>query len=81
MVTPGSMEASPNPDPFGREPFRHPAVANIDKLNTTQPQDIVSKEKLAKLALEVGLLEVIRWKPRMVRGLNGAVCGSGVCRS
>ncbi|KAL2262649.1 hypothetical protein VTK26DRAFT_574 [Humicola hyalothermophila] len=72
MVRPAPAQATPDPDPFGREPFRHPALANLDKLNVTQPQDLVSKEKLAKLAIDVGLLEVIRWKPRMPENLDAS---------
>jgi large subunit ribosomal protein L15 len=67
MVTPASGQGSPRPDPFGREPFQHSALANVDKLHTRQPQSVVSKERLAKLAIDVGLAEVTRWKPRMVR--------------
>jgi large subunit ribosomal protein L15 len=48
-------------------PFEHPALANVDKLSLRQPQDIIRKEKLAKLAVDIGLPEVIRWKPRLVR--------------
>ena len=66
MVTPVALEESPIQDPFGRQPFQHSALAKVDKLNARQPQDIASKEKLAKLAIEVGLPEVVRWKPRMV---------------
>jgi len=66
MVTPGSHQDAPTGDRLGREPFQHKALANVDKLNTRQPQDVASKDKLAKLAIDVGLAEVIRWKPRMV---------------
>ncbi|KXX75563.1 Ribonuclease 3 [Madurella mycetomatis] len=59
-------------DPFGREPFQHPALANVDKLNTRLPQDIAQKEKLAKLAIDIGLPEVIRWKPRLPENLQGS---------
>ncbi len=67
MVGPASAQGSPIPDPFGREPFHHSALDNVDKLNTRQPQGVASKERLAKLAIDVGLAEVTRWKPRMVR--------------
>ena len=67
MVMPAlAAQDSSIQDPFGREPFQHPALANVDKLNSRQPQDMVQKDKMAKLAMEVGLAEVIRWKPRMV---------------
>ncbi|KAL2019165.1 hypothetical protein VTK56DRAFT_10037 [Thermocarpiscus australiensis] len=70
LVTPASAPQSSPEDPFGRQSFQHPALANVDKLNTRQPQDIVSKEKLAKLAIDVGLPEVVRWKPRMPENLE-----------
>jgi large subunit ribosomal protein L15 len=66
LVSPATAAEHPIEDPFGREPFQHPALANIDKLNIRQPQDIAQKEKLAKLAIDIGLPEVIRWKPRLV---------------
>ncbi|KAK4195031.1 hypothetical protein QBC40DRAFT_289720 [Triangularia verruculosa] len=53
-------------DEHDREPFEHPALANVDKLYARQPRDVVSKEKIANLAVEVGLAEITRWKPRMV---------------
>ena len=58
-----------------REPFQHPALSNVDKLMTRQPMNIVTKEKLAKLAIDVGLAEVTRWKPKMV----GAQIRGGPC--
>ncbi|KAK3377434.1 ribonuclease-III-like-domain-containing protein [Podospora didyma] len=51
-------------DEFKRKPFTHPALANIDKLSVRHPQKIIDKEKLAKLVRDVGLMDVIRWKPR-----------------
>ncbi|KAK4239552.1 ribonuclease-III-like-domain-containing protein [Achaetomium macrosporum] len=70
MVTPASSREFP--DEFGREPFRHHALANVDKLNVRQPQNIASKENLRKLAIDVGLPEVIRWKPRMPENLESS---------
>ncbi|KAK4153665.1 ribonuclease-III-like-domain-containing protein [Chaetomidium leptoderma] len=72
MVTPTSTRDSPIQDQFGREPFQNSALANIDKLSTRQPQDIASKEKLAKLAMDVGLPEVTRWKPKMPENLEAS---------
>jgi hypothetical protein len=42
----------------------------VDKLNTKQPRDIIYKEKMAGLAMEIGLNQVVRWKPGKV-GLLG----------
>ncbi|KAG7288467.1 hypothetical protein NEMBOFW57_004820 [Staphylotrichum longicolle] len=71
MVTPAAAREAAE-DSFGREPFKHSALANVDKLNTRQPQTVVSKEKLAKLAIDVGLAEVTRWKPRMPENLEAS---------
>ncbi|KAK0668094.1 ribonuclease-III-like-domain-containing protein [Cercophora samala] len=57
-------------DEHDREPFQHPALANVDKLYARQPQDVISKEKIAKLAFDVGLGEITRWKPRMPENLQ-----------
>ncbi|KAK0742568.1 ribonuclease-III-like-domain-containing protein [Apiosordaria backusii] len=57
-------------DEHDREPFQHPALANVDKLYARQPRDVISKEKIAKLAVDVGLVEITRWKPRMPENLE-----------
>jgi large subunit ribosomal protein L15 len=53
-------------DEFDRQPFQHPAMEDVDKLTYRQPQQILQTEKLARLALDVGLGEVTRWKPKNV---------------
>ncbi|KAK3984430.1 ribonuclease-III-like-domain-containing protein [Cladorrhinum sp. PSN332] len=70
LVSPAPAEMFPLEDT--REPFEHPALANVDKLITKQPMTVVTKEKLAKLAIDVGLAEVTRWKPRMPDNLEGS---------
>jgi len=53
LITPTeSLPEVKHVDKFGREPFEHPALANVDKLNARQPADIIHKDKLAKLARE-----------------------------
>lgn len=59
-------------DPYGREPFSHPALDNVDKLTTAQPHHYASPEKLSRLARDVGLAAVVRWKPRMPDNLEGS---------
>jgi large subunit ribosomal protein L15 len=54
-------------DEFDRQPFEHPKLQSLDNLNVQGPKDIVGKEKLFQLGLEVGLIDVVRWKPRLVR--------------
>jgi len=61
-----SFPPSNVPDKYSREPFRSPALEMVDKLNTKQPRDIIYKEKMAGLAMEIGLNQVVRWKPGKV---------------
>ncbi|PHH88231.1 hypothetical protein CDD83_7807 [Cordyceps sp. RAO-2017] len=53
------------PDEFGRQPFEHPQLAPVDNLNAESPRDVVGKDKLYGLAHQVGLVAVMRWKPRI----------------
>ncbi|KAK7420195.1 hypothetical protein QQX98_002848 [Neonectria punicea] len=65
---PGSRVA----DEFERQPFEHPQLNAIDNLTVEGPRDIVGKEKLYDLAIDVGLIDVVRWKPRLVRKLKAS---------
>lgn len=49
-----------------REPFEPASLQKADKLSVVQPSDVLSVRKLHKLAVETGIAEVVRWKPRMV---------------
>ncbi len=66
MASPPATEA-PTADPYAREPFRHPALTNIDKLSQRQPKDVFSVDKIADFASQIGTTAVMRWKPRLVR--------------
>ncbi|KAM0549789.1 hypothetical protein ACHAPJ_009228 [Fusarium lateritium] len=57
-------------DEFERQPFEHPQLRSLDNLTTTGPRDIAGRESLSSLAAQVGLVDVVRWKPRMVRDLK-----------
>ncbi|KAK3954786.1 ribonuclease-III-like-domain-containing protein [Pseudoneurospora amorphoporcata] len=59
-------------DKYGRQPYSHAALANIDKLIYTQPIDIMDKTKLARMGVDLGLLTVMRWKPRMPEDLESS---------
>jgi large subunit ribosomal protein L15 len=59
-----SMVADPYADK--RQPFEDPALRSVDNLSESQPSDIFTLEKMTKLAIDTGLSEVVRWKPRMV---------------
>lgn len=53
-------------DPWKREPFQSPALANVDKLSVNRPQDHMSIQELARVGTKMGLDQVVRWKPRNV---------------
>lgn len=61
-------EAKVANDAFDRKPFEHPQLASIDNLAVEGPKDMAGKEKLYQLGIDVGLIDVVRWKPRLVRG-------------
>lgn len=56
------------PDEFERTPFEHPQLQSLDNLTMEGPRDVVGKDKLYHLAAHVGLIDVVRWKPRLVGG-------------
>ncbi|KAH6692526.1 RNase III domain-containing protein [Plectosphaerella plurivora] len=60
-------------DEHGREPFQHASLKGLNNFNAKLPQDIVTREKVEALAIDVGLDRVVRWKPR----LPGNLAGSG----
>ncbi|CCC11867.1 unnamed protein product [Sordaria macrospora k-hell] len=62
----------PAADKYGRQPYNHAALANIDKLIHTQPIDIMDKTKIARMGIDLGLLTVLRWKPRMPEDLESS---------
>ncbi|KAL2127974.1 hypothetical protein VTI74DRAFT_9911 [Chaetomium olivicolor] len=72
MVSQAPAQEPATPDQYGREPFQHRSLANVDKLSVRQPREVASKEKLTKLAMDVGLTEVVRWKPRMPENLESS---------
>lgn len=53
-------------DPWKRDHFQSPALANVDKLSVNRPQNFMSLQELAKVGQKTGLDEVMRWKPRNV---------------
>lgn len=67
VVAKEPLDGSRVPDDFERQPFENPQLQSVDNLNVEGPMDIAGKEKLYALGSEVGLLDVVRWKPRLVR--------------
>ncbi|KAF5021226.1 hypothetical protein F66182_6745 [Fusarium sp. NRRL 66182] len=65
---PGSTVA----DEYERQPFEHPKLQSLDNLTMEGPRDVAGREKLTGLAAQVGLIDVVRWKPRLVRDLKAS---------
>ena len=76
IVSKAPLKGSRTADEHGRTPFVHEQLASVDNLSVQGPKDVVGKEKLYALATNAGMLDVVRWKPRLVRLLIdiGHVC-------
>jgi large subunit ribosomal protein L15 len=61
-------------DPYGRTPFQHPALQGLDSLSTDAKSSMTDKKRLAALAKQYGLQEVLRWLPRKVRFQYPRLC-------
>ncbi|KAF7559476.1 hypothetical protein G7046_g4678 [Stylonectria norvegica] len=72
IVSKEPLEGNQPADAFEREHFEHPQLRSLDNLNVEGPRDIAGKEALSQLAMEVGLIDVVRWKPRLVRKLKAS---------
>ncbi|KAI0129993.1 RNase III domain-containing protein [Xylariales sp. AK1849] len=61
-------------DPFEgrREPFMDKALDTVDKLSALQPDGVFDLKKLQKLAVDTGISEVVRWKPRKPESLSAS---------
>ncbi|CAF3641070.1 unnamed protein product [Fusarium graminearum] len=62
--------SQPKKDKYNREPFTHPSLMSVDNLSTQGAKDIAGKSNLSALAADVGLIDVVRWKPRKVQKLK-----------
>ncbi|KAG6030031.1 hypothetical protein E4U41_000217 [Claviceps citrina] len=74
IVSKAPLPGSRQEDDLGRQPFEHEQLAAVDNLSVENPRDVVGKERLYKFASNMGLLDVVRWKPR----LPGNLITSGV---
>lgn len=54
-------------DKYGRMPFQHPALENLESITPAIKNQVLDKRRLAQLAMRYGLDTVIRWKPKQVR--------------
>ncbi|KAM0258694.1 hypothetical protein ACHAQJ_003702 [Trichoderma viride] len=72
IVSKEPLDGSILPDQFERKPLEDEQLLSVDNLNVMGPRDIVGKDKLYQLANNVGLLDVVRWKPRLPRRLESS---------
>ncbi|KAI0834698.1 ribonuclease-III-like-domain-containing protein [Hypoxylon sp. FL0890] len=74
IITSPPTYKGPENDPFAdrRQPFEDPDLRGVNNLSEKQPNDIFNLEKLAQFALDTGLAEVVRWKPRMPENIKGS---------
>ncbi|KAL2809760.1 ribonuclease-III-like-domain-containing protein [Aspergillus granulosus] len=70
VQSPANTTHPVTPDPYGREPFTHPALDGLSNLSVPTQQYLTSKQHLAKLAQEYELHEVLRWSPRKPHNLQ-----------
>ncbi|CAJ2507131.1 Uu.00g083170.m01.CDS01 [Anthostomella pinea] len=74
IITSPADYAQPENDPYAdrRQPYEDPALRSLDNLTNNQPNDLFTLDKLTKIALDTGLTEVVRWKPRMPENIKGS---------
>ena len=53
-------------DPFGRQPFEHPALQGIECLNGGARDFFTHHKHLSALAQQYGIQDVMRWVPKKV---------------
>ncbi|PNP79570.1 hypothetical protein FNYG_07186 [Fusarium nygamai] len=72
IVAQGPIGTPTFDDGFDRQPFVHSNLQSVDNLSVKGPKDVVGKERLSGLAAEVGLIDVVRWKPKQVQKLRAS---------
>ncbi|KAH7033584.1 RNase III domain-containing protein [Microdochium trichocladiopsis] len=74
ILTSPAQTVEPEADPYAhlRTPFEHPELRSLDNLTLNQPSDIFTFEKLAALAVDTGVADIVRWKPRMPENIQGS---------
>ncbi|OBT93048.1 hypothetical protein VE01_09009 [Pseudogymnoascus verrucosus] len=51
-------------DAYNREPFNHPSLEGLAKVQAVDLGDVLSKQRVGQLARSYGIDQVTRWKPR-----------------
>ncbi|PHH72330.1 hypothetical protein CDD82_6031 [Ophiocordyceps australis] len=71
-LTVGKAPMRHEPDEYQRSPFQDAHLASVDNLSLEGPKQIVGIENIYDVALRVGLLSVMRWKPRLPENLDSS---------
>jgi large subunit ribosomal protein L15 len=58
-----------------REPYTHPALEGLPNMTGTSIEHTVGKKRMASLASQMGMVDIIRWVPRMVSASFGQFFG------
>jgi hypothetical protein len=67
LNAPEAPSESRTHDKFGRAIYHHPALDTLTNLTPETKAHAVDKKRLAQLADQYGIREIIRWKPKNVR--------------
>jgi len=59
-------------DPYGRQPFEHPALEGIETLNGGARDYFTHHKQLSALAQNYGFQDVVRWVPKRPDNLNAS---------
>ena len=62
-----SSSSSMSEDAYDREPFVHPDLERLNRLIEQPIPDMLNLDAVATVARQAGLIQVLRWKPKMVR--------------
>ena len=63
----GTFVDPPDPHADEREPFRHPVIDLLPRLTEQSRLEVANSRRMANLGRRMGMLDVVRWKPRKVR--------------
>jgi len=63
LQSPVTIKTEDPQDP--RQPYTHPALEGLPNLTNTSIDHSLGKKRLASLASQMGMVDIIRWVPRM----------------
>ena len=55
-----------------RDAYEHPLLSSLPNLSENAKSSVLSKNRLAQLAKEHGLHQVLRWRPKKADNLSGS---------